>query len=310
MERVPNHEREETINTVEHLHTTDLNIEDILPQKSNKKQKLDHILSTCIKEDAMVALPYKLVSKEPLRAGLVVLQSDETIEADMRRLLPDSMELLVTRVPSAATVSSDTLQEMATVLTGAAALFPTGAPLSVVGYGCTSGSAQIGPAHIAALVKAGAMTANVTEPVSALIAACRALGVQRIGLISPYVAEVSARLIAVLAAQGIVVSAFESFDAPLEKNVVRISPDSIIDAAVAMHQAHQDVEAIFLSCTNLRTLDVIGPLEQDLGVPVMSSNQVLAWHMLQLAGGAGSPGCAVGQLWDQPLCVISDLYLI
>ena len=251
-----------------------------------------------------MGLPYELVNTEPLRAGLVVLQSDETIEADMRRMLPEPLELLVTRVPSATSVSSESLQEMATVLTGAAAMFPEGAALSVVGYGCTSGSAQIGPAQIAALVKAGAMTGHVTEPVSALIAACQALGVRRIGLISPYVAEVSARLIAVLASQEIEVSAFESFDEPLEKNVVRIAPTSIIDAAVAMSQAHE-VEAIFLSCTNLRTLDVIGPLEQDLAVPVLSSNQVLAWHMVQLAGGA-APRLAVGQLWDHPLRAISN----
>lgn len=246
-----------------------------------------------------MALPYDLITTEPMRLGLVVLQSDETIEADMRRMLPESMEVLVTRVPSATVVSSDSLQEMAEVLTAAASLFPRGAEFAAVGYGCTSGSAQIGPESIAALVQAGVDATAVTEPVSALIAACQVLGVTKIGLISPYVAEVSGRLIEVLNGHGITVTVFDSFDEPLEKNVVRIAPASLVNAAKKIAQ-DSDIEAIFLSCTNLRTLGVIDALEADLGLPVLSSNQVLAWHMVQLAGG-GVPRFAVGQLWDQAL---------
>lgn len=244
-----------------------------------------------------MALPYELVTTEPVRLGLVVLQSDETIEADMRRMLPEEMELLVTRVPSATVVSQESLQDMAEVLTASALLFPRGADFAAVGYGCTSGSAQIGTKQIASLVKAGVETGAVTEPVSALIAACSALDVTRIGMISPYVAQVSGRLVEVLKAHGITVTVFDSFDEPLEKNVVRIAPQSLISAAKNVAQG-ADIEAVFLSCTNLRTLDVIDALEADLGLPVLSSNQVLAWHMVQLAGG-GAPRFGAGKLWGQ-----------
>ena len=44
------------------------------------------------------------------------------------------------------------------------------------------------------------------------------------------------------------------------------------------------MDGLFLSCPNLRTLDVIEPLEEVLGKPVLGSNQVLAWHLLQAAG--------------------------
>ncbi|MEC9343760.1 MAG: Asp/Glu racemase, partial [Pseudomonadota bacterium] len=37
-------------------------------------------------------------------------------------------------------------------------------------------------------------------------------------------------------------------------------------------------------CTNLRTLDVIAPIEAQCGKPVLSSNQVLSWHMALQAG--------------------------
>lgn len=235
----------------------------------------------------MTNLSYTLTQDRPPQLGMIVLQSDETVEQDLRRLLPDHAELLVTRIPSAVTVSSDSLGAMERDLTGAARLLPRGARLSVVGFGCTSGTAQIGAHRIAELTRAGVATQAVTNPVSALIAACLHLGVTRLALVSPYVEEVSVRLMTVLAEAGITISAFASFNEAEEARVVRIAPDAIIDAArVTVAQAPCD--AVFLSCTNLRTLDVIAPIEAELGMPVLSSNLVLAWHMAQLAQVSGA----------------------
>ncbi len=51
------------------------------------------------------------------------------------------------------------------------------------------------------------------------------------------------------------------------------------------------MDALFLSCTNLRTLPVIAALEETIGLPVLASNTVLAWHMARLAGArAQGPG--------------------
>ncbi|MFT4961975.1 MAG: maleate isomerase [Paracoccaceae bacterium] len=242
-----------------------------------------------------MALPYTLISDDRSLIGLVVLQSDESIEADMRRILPPSVELFVSRVPSGMAVSLQSLGTMETVLTQAASLFPLDARFRVVGYGCTSGTAHIGVARISDLIRAGTQTDVVTEPVSALVAACKALEIKRLGLISPYVAAVSDQLRAVLAEHGIIVTAFESFDEAEECKVVRISPDSIARAAVDLARSG-DCDAVFLSCTNLRTLDIIEDVEQATGLPVLSSNQVLAWHLLGLSG-CKTPLFAPGRLW-------------
>ncbi len=228
-----------------------------------------------------MALPYELTAARPKQIGLIVLQADETLERDLRVLLPDDVEFLVSRVASATHLSRESLQAMANDLTQAASLLPVGATLSAVGYGCTSGTAQIGADRIAALIQAGIQTPEVTEPVSALIAACAHLDVTRIGLISPYVASVSDQLRSVLADAGIEVTQFASFDEPTEARVVRISPDSITKAAIAMART-DNCEAVFLSCTNLRTLDVIDRIESQIEKPVLSSNQVLAWHLCRL----------------------------
>ena len=230
-----------------------------------------------------MSVAYTLDNARAVQIGLVALQADETIERDMRALLPDDVEYMVSRVPSGTTVTPDTLREMAHNLTAAAALFPRGANMACVGYGCTSGAAEIGSDRIAQLVQAGIPTGHVTDPVTSLIAACRTLNIKRLGLLSPYIESVSDKLRMVLRAAGIDVAAFASFDEPVEERVVRISIDSIVHAARDLG-TYADVDALFLSCTNLRTLEAIPQIEDLRNIPVLSSNLVLAWHMAELAG--------------------------
>lgn len=230
--------------------------------------------------------------ERPPQLGLIVLQADETLEDDMRRLLPVGVSCLNSRVPSAPTVTRDTLREMEHHLTHAAALLPRAAAFRCVGYGCTSGTAEIGPDRIAETVQQGVSTPHVTNPLSALIAACQFLNIRHLGLVSPYVASVSDQLRKALASAGIATPHAINFEEQFEENVVRMSAGSVTDAAIEVGR-HSDCDAVFLSCTNLRTLDVIDIVEAEVGKPVLSSNLVLAWHMCRLAGlawRADAPG--------------------
>jgi len=238
-----------------------------------------------------MGLPYELTDPIGAQAvlGLIVLQTDETIEHDFARCFPqDDVAVYVSRVPSGAEVTTGSLAAMELELPRAAGLLPPGLRFDAVGYGCTSGATVIGPDRVGALI-AGAMdVAAVSNPLSAVRAALAALGIARLGVVSPYIAEVSAPLCAAIEQGGVEVVASVSFDEMVEARVARIDPVSIRDAALAVGRA-DNVQAVFLSCTNLRTLDVIDEIEGALGKPVISSNQALAWHMAQLAGVSGGP---------------------
>ena len=80
---------------------------------------------------------------------------------------------------------------------------------------------------------------------------------------------------------GIDCPVFGSFDEAEEAKVARIDPRSIAEAAIDLG-ASPEVDAVFLSCTNLRTYAAIPEIETRIGKPVMSSNQALAWHMKHL----------------------------
>ncbi len=231
----------------------------------------------------MTAFPYRLNDTDPVSLGLVVLQADETIEGDFRRLLPAQAALHVTRVPSGLEVSTQSLRAMEQHIAESAGLFPRGLTFDAVGYGCTSATAVIGRARVAELLRDGTSAKTVSEPVSALLAASRALGLKRIAYLSPYVEEVSRGMRDLLASEGLETPVFGSFDEPSEAKVARISAPSLLAAAERL-VASAEVEGIFLSCTNLKTLEVIPELRARGGKPVLSSNQVLAWHMCRLAG--------------------------
>lgn len=241
------------------------------------------------------AFPHGLTTHRPPQVGLIVLQADETLEVDLRRLMPPGLEYLVSRIASGDDVTPETLAAMEGELSRAAGLLPASARFAALAYCCTSGTAQIGAGRVAGLLGAAARTDAVTDPVTALIAACRHLDVTALTLLSPYMPSVSDRLCATLAASGIDVPAFGTFDVAQEARVVRIDGASIRRAAQTL-AAQAPTDALFLSCTNLRTLDLIPQLERDLGRPVLSSNLVLAWHLMRLAG-IDPPPAAPGRLF-------------
>jgi maleate isomerase len=86
-----------------------------------------------------------------------------------------------------------------------------------------------------------------------------------------------------LEAAGFSIASFGSFEEGDDRVVARISPTAICAAAQRVAAA-APCDALVISCTNLRCLGVIPQLEAQLGIPVLSSNSALAWHMLRLAG--------------------------
>ena len=216
--------------------------------------------------------------------GLIVLQSDESMEAELRSVFDQpGLALYHSRITSAPEVTPETLAQMELDLPVAAALLPTAQPLDVVGYGCTSGATVIGADKISAIIRAAQPTSKTTDPISAVMAASRHLGVKRIGFVTPYVADVSEAMRALLEQNGLEVAAFGSFEQIEESVVSCITEQSVLEAVCAVGE-NEDVEAVFASCTNLRSFGIIDEAEKKLGKPIISSNQALAWHMLTLAG--------------------------
>ena len=218
------------------------------------------------------------------RIGIVVLQSDQTIEHEFATLLrQDGIALYHARIPNEMEVTCDTLRQMEADLPVAVGLLPTSFEFDAIGYCCTSGATMIGEERLDQILRAAHPQARTSNPITACKAALQALGLKRIALITPYAPEVTVEMRDNLARAGFEVNAIGSFNQSDDFKVARITPDSILSAINEMG-LRPDCDGVFVSCTSLRVLPVIAEAEAHLGKPVLSSNQVTAWHLARLAG--------------------------
>lgn len=220
----------------------------------------------------------------PHKIGLIALSSDMVTERDFGLMLPPGGEVVsyASRVPLTLPVTVENLQLMGPKLSEVSSLILPTSDLRVIAYSCTSASVLIGPGEIAAQIRKGRPGVEVVTPISAAIAAFETGDVKRISLLTPYSREVTGAMAAFLADKGIEVLNFAYFDLVDDQDMARLTPDAIHAAAAEI--AHPEADAVFVSCTGIRTVETIHRLEETLGKPAFCSNQCMFWQSLRLSG--------------------------
>ena len=232
--------------------------------------------------------------------GLVVLATDQTMEHEFRALVRQpGVAFYESRVFNDADITPETLRAIAPRIAPGADLILPGIPLDVVAFGCTSATMLLGEATVFAEIHKVRPGVACTTPVTGALAAFRALGAKRIGLLTPYAPQINESLVQYFNGRGISVAAVATFDRRDDLEAARISTASI-EAAVQRMAAVPDVDAIFVSCTSLRVAEAVAGLEQRFGVPVTSSNHAMAWHCLRLAG-IDDVVPSAGRLFELPI---------
>ena len=152
-----------------------------------------------------------------------------------------------------------------------------------VAYGCTTGSYVLGPDGDAAIAADMRTAAGVpaTTTSTAAVAALRELGLRRLAVLSPHVDDLNARLRAYLEASGFAVVNLVGLNQ--RGDIEAIEPDATRDLVTSSVNAC-NADAIFISCTGLRTATIIDELEQSLSKPVVTANQATLWRLAHLAG--------------------------
>jgi len=101
-------------------------------------------------------------------------------------------------------------------------------------------------------------------------------------LLTPYIPSVTQAMSTHLSEFGFNIVSAASFYEESDFNVCRISSYSI-EKAVEHVLAQAKCEAVFTSCTNLRTLSILDSMSAQHGIPIISSNAALAWHIAKLS---------------------------
>lgn len=224
---------------------------------------------------------YPLDYLAPLgRIGVIALATDFNIEQDLRRIYPDGVEMFTSRVRNYNPLTIENLRTMAPGISAAADAILPGTPLDVIIYACTSGTVAIGSEQVTQLIHATRPGALVTNPVTAAFAAFAKFNARRISVLTPYTEAVNKDMARVFSGSGCTVLNIAGFGFEDDTAMTFISSRDIEEAAIEV--CDPDADLLFISCTALRSAQVVECIEQRLGKPVITSNQVLAWHSLYL----------------------------
>lgn len=107
-------------------------------------------------------------------------------------------------------------------------------------------------------------------------------GARRIGLVTPYLPDVQARIIANYAAIGIEVVAETHWG--LQDNFSFSTVTEARIAAAVRDAAAAGPDAVVILCTNVRGAPLVPALEAELGIPVYDSIAATVWKSLLLCG--------------------------
>jgi maleate cis-trans isomerase len=217
----------------------------------------------------------------PRRVGLIVPSVNAVIEPDFARLALAGLTFHATRVMLRET-TPEGLREMNQGAEAAAELIASVTP-DVVAYACTSGTFIDGDAALSRQLERleKITTCPVVATSRCITAALSALSVRKLTLVTPYLDIVNDAERRYLESHGIEVVAVAGLGLS-GKAIREVPPDEV--AALVRRADVPGSEAIFVSCTDFRALEVAGALEAELGKPVLTSNQVTLWGIYQALG--------------------------
>ena len=218
----------------------------------------------------------------PVRIGLVVLATDMVLEVEWRELFSGlPIEILVARIACAAEVTPTALLTMAQQIGECASLILPDVTLDAMAYGCTSGTLVIGEQKVHELLQQGHFQQITSNPFSAIKAALAYINAKNIVVLSPYLGSVNEPFYQALSNVGYHVMAWGSLDLTLDRDIGSMNPEHLpILIEQLFDGLEQTPDAVFISCTNFKALAKLDELEQRYGCYFISSNQVMAWHLL------------------------------
>ncbi|WP_339951629.1 hypothetical protein [uncultured Albimonas sp.] len=219
------------------------------------------------------------------RLGLIVPPTNTVNESEWSRMIPAGVSFHTHRMRLHDAGTPEGLAHLHADLDAAIAML-TPCGVDAVAYACTAGSMISPPERLEQDLSARNGVACLTTS-AAIVAALRTLGASRLSVATPYARRVNDHETAFLADCGFEVARIEGLgigeNGPHEFIRIAQTPlDQVAAHARACFVPGSD--ALLITCTDFPTLPLIEPLEAELGVPVVTSNQATLWAMLRAVG--------------------------
>jgi maleate cis-trans isomerase len=213
------------------------------------------------------------------KLGLIVPSWNTVMEYETQRMVGADVSVHSQRIKHTADTEQD-LAWLSTQAPAAAELLSHAKPHAIC-HGCTASGFLKTPEADREVART--LTAQTGIPTttssSAIAAALKALKARRISVASPYEPWLNEKLRIYLEADGFEIVAMKGLGTQAHGSV---TPDTV--KALALEVLRPETEAIFISCSNFRTLEIIEAVEAAADRPVVTSNQAALWGTLRAIG--------------------------
>ena len=213
---------------------------------------------------------------EGKRVGLIVPSTNTVMEPDLYRNLPAGTTVHTSRMLLEGSVTIEAEELMLDVyLPECARQIGTLKP-DVVVFGCTSAGALRGPAYEQELAGeiAKATGAPTVTIMGAVVDELNRLGVKSVSVLTPYSEEINDTIKESLETSGFSVPYINGMDVKGAFNIAAVSPEEIVEY-VSKELEGVESDCLFVSCANLRSVDVLSEIREAAGRPVVTSNQAV-----------------------------------
>lgn len=198
---------------------------------------------------------------------------------EVQLMAPDGVQFLTTRMTFKRSSLEDDIAFVKQLEKHAELL--ADAQVDLIAMNCTAASLIAGPASVNQRIWAATGIRSITT-IEALMAAVQATGMRQVALMTPYTQEVVNKEIEYLSAAGyeVVVTAGQPCQTPIEQG--SLPPEMWL--SLARQLAGEKIDGLIISCAGIQVASFLAQIEQELGVPVVASNQALLWACLGLCG--------------------------
>jgi len=216
------------------------------------------------------------------RFGLIIPSPNVVIEPEFYSIFLKDVGFYTSRV----LLSNCTLPELKKMgdFAQRAALELSTARVNAILYACTSGSLIEGLDWEKDLtIKIAEMSGVPTITTAGSVRdALIFMKISKINMFTPYIDEINEKEKDFLEKSGLEILNVKGLGITNAIEIAEVDPKIILKEALKLHQKNKEAEGMFISCTNLRTFDIIDELEKQIGVPVITSNQASLWGLLRI----------------------------
>jgi maleate isomerase len=230
------------------------------------------------------------------RFGVILPSVNTTTESEFYQCVPEGVTAHFTRMEFKEATPEYYERMIDDVSPGARML--SHAAVDAVLFACTSGSFYGGLGYDQKIMSK--MKEQINVPVSttstAVIEAFKAMGIKKVAVATPYENWVNDLEKKFFEGNGVEVLNMKGLGLR-GLDVCEVHPESFYRFVKA--QDRKGADGMFLSCMGQRTLEILPRLEDELGKPVISSNQATLWKLFKLCSIPGSDiRCDFGSLFE------------